>query len=110
MPNMRFGRIAGIRFVDYNPKALTQVLKGRHSMRFAQGIGREKREIARRLAPVDTGTLRDSINYAVRETDTGWEVLIYATASYAAFVEFGTSRNPKQPFLRPALYSKLRRT
>lgn len=51
------------------------------------------------LAPVDTGTLRDSIRHEVED--------LTATAGpgdevdYAIFVEFGTSRMPAQPYVRP---------
>lgn len=51
-------------------------------------------DTARSLAPVLTGTLRDSIvaeDQAVR-TDV----------PYAPFVEYGTSTTPAQPFMRPA--------
>lgn len=31
------------------------------------------------------------------------QFVVYASAPYAAFVEYGTSRSPAQPFLRPAV-------
>lgn len=52
---------------------------------------------ARRLCPVDSGELRDSIT----ATEGGFG----ATAPYAALVELGTSKTAAQPFLRPALDS-----
>lgn len=54
---------------------------------------------ARRFAPVDTGRLRDSISRGPASSD---HVAIAAYADYAAYVELGTSRQPAQPFLRPA--------
>ncbi len=54
---------------------------------------------AKRLAPVDTGRLRNAINSA--STKDGWFVI--ADTNYATFVEFGTDRAPAQPFLNPAL-------
>lgn len=45
-------------------------------------------------APVDTGTLRDSIIH-----DGG---RVYTDVEYAPFVEYGTSDMPAQPFMRPA--------
>ncbi len=53
---------------------------------------------ARARAPVETGTLRDSIR--VRPTDTGRAV--EATAFYAHMVENGTVKTPPRPFLVPA--------
>lgn len=56
---------------------------------------------AKALAPVDTGNLRNSITTAV--TGDGLTAAVVATASYAIFVEFPTSRNPApQPFMGPA--------
>lgn len=53
---------------------------------------------ARRLAPVDTGKLRGSI-----ETRTGGlDGEVVTDAPYAGYVEFGTSRAPAKPFLTPA--------
>lgn len=54
----------------------------------------EVAETARSLVPVDTGTLRDSI----QEHAEGVSV----TAPYAGFVEYGTAYVPAQPYLRPA--------
>jgi HK97 gp10 family phage protein len=58
-------------------------------------------EKARELVPVDTGQLRDSIGYVYRQ-DTA-ELQIFADAPWAVFVEYGTSKMPAQPYLRPAL-------
>jgi HK97 gp10 family phage protein len=55
--------------------------------------------IARQLAPVDTGELRDSIA-AFRNTRLNW--VVGAAATHARFVEYGTSRSAAQPYLRPA--------
>lgn len=55
---------------------------------------------AKTLAPVDTGMLRNSITTAV--TGDGLTAAVVATASYAPFVELGTSRQAPQPFMGPA--------
>lgn len=61
---------------------------------------------AKRLAPVDTGRLRNSIG-TTAAGESGMlgsqSVSVVATAPYAGFVEFGTSRNPPQPYMRPAV-------
>lgn len=59
---------------------------------------------AQTLAPVDTGNLMNSIGvdiagdgrFGIVEAEIG------PTADYGAFVEYGTSRAPAQPYLGPA--------
>jgi HK97 gp10 family phage protein len=60
--------------------------------------GKEK-EKAKQYCPVDSGALRDSIYWY----ETNGQIVIGAGVFYAAFVEYGTSRNRAQPFLRPAI-------
>lgn len=50
-------------------------------------------------APVDTGQLRNSISYEVGES----EAKIGTIVDYAVYVEYGTSRQRPQPYLRPAI-------
>lgn len=57
-------------------------------------LGEDVATDARTLAPVDTGALRDSIH-----AEPGKVVV---EVPYAAFVEYGTSDTPAQPYLRPA--------
>lgn len=71
-------------------------------------IGREAtdeitREIAadmRRLVPVDTGELRESIE----DIEVDGHGVISVGTDHWEFVEYGTSRMDAQPFIRPALY------
>lgn len=58
---------------------------------------------ARALAPVDTGELRDSLDYVVRQTETTFAIVIFAGAEHALYVELGTSNMSAQPYLRPVL-------
>jgi len=51
------------------------------------------------LAPVDEGYLKGSLDCEVGSDDAD----IFDTAEYAVHVEYGTSRQAAQPFLRPAL-------
>jgi HK97 gp10 family phage protein len=64
-----------------------------------QEIGVSMRNWARQLAPVRTGRLRDSIFSRVQ----GWELKFGATAAYAEFQEFGTSRIQPKRFLSQAV-------
>jgi HK97 gp10 family phage protein len=61
---------------------------------------------ARRIVPVRTGRLRESI-HVTPETEAGFagvaQAGVVADAPYAGFVEFGTSRMSPRPFLGPAL-------
>lgn len=54
----------------------------------------------RRLVPVDTGELRESIG-SIHEGLAG---LITVGTDYWSYVEFGTSKMAAQPFIRPAIY------
>ncbi len=56
---------------------------------------------AQQLAPVRTGQLRASIGYVYRQNDHTLQ--IYADATYAIFVEYGTRHMRPQPYIRPAL-------
>lgn len=57
-------------------------------------------EIARKLAPRDTGELINSISIEAQEGEDGWEVVV--GADHGIFVELGTSKMAAQPYLTPA--------
>jgi hypothetical protein len=61
----------------------------------------EAYELARKIVPVDTGFLRDSIGYNRRS--------IWASAHYASYVEFGTDRMRAQPYLWISVMSAYRK-
>lgn len=63
---------------------------------------------ARQLCPVDTGRLRSSIVHQVGKDDRGFYVDVGSNVVYAPFVEFGTFKQPAQPYLRPALAEAVR--
>lgn len=63
------------------------------------------RDLARALAPIDTGLLRDSIEIMYGKWDGGIYAEIGTDVYYGPFQELGTSRNPPHPYLRPALAS-----
>lgn len=56
---------------------------------------------ARRTVPVDRGNLRDAL---IKTGDAGdYEVRVFTPeARYGHYVEFGTSKQPAQPFMGPA--------
>lgn len=56
--------------------------------------------LAQELVPVKTGLLRSSIHV---ERIDHLAVQVRADADYAAYVEYGTSRAPAQPFMTPAI-------
>ena len=55
---------------------------------------------AKRIVPVDTGRLRDSIKV---DSTSPTEVKGGTDVFYAGFVEFGTARQRSQPYFRPAI-------
>ena len=68
--------------------------------RIGEGIAQE----ARRLAPVDTGFLKSTIDWAiVGEGIRGMELHVFVGATYGIFQEFGTRKMAPHPFLRPAI-------
>lgn len=62
-------------------------------------IGESAVSHARERVPVDTGALRDSIEYAI----DGDAVSVGSDKSYAAAVETGTYKMKARPYLKPAM-------
>lgn len=58
---------------------------------------------ARNYVPVDTGTLKGSITLEVNQSGDESEAEIGTVVEYAAAVEYGTSRQSPQPYLRPGV-------
>lgn len=58
---------------------------------------------ARQLCPVDTGRLRSSIQHVMGEDARGPYADVGTNVVYAPYVEYGTSRQAAQPYMRPAL-------
>ena len=54
---------------------------------------------AKKLCPVDTGRLRNSITHLLLDEKN---VIVGTNVEYATYVETGTSKHREQPFLRPA--------
>ena len=77
--------------------------------RFMDQIGQEAVNTAKDLAPVDTGKLRDSIDYRVEHEDGTWVTTVFFGKFYGLFKEFGTSRLAAVPFLRPGVVKAIGR-
>jgi len=67
---------------------------------YKMGVALERH--AKRLAPVDTGTLRASIHTVKIDNYT---VEVRDGVHYGVYQEYGTSKMAAQPFMRPAIYS-----
>ncbi|MDN6385333.1 MAG: HK97 gp10 family phage protein [Alkalibacterium sp.] len=64
----------------------------------------EMQKQAQRLAPVDTGALKRSINMEL--TSGGYDGRIFSNIEYAPYQELGTRFQPGTPFMRPAGYEQ----
>ena len=64
-------------------------------------IGIQAEGYAKALCPVDTGTLRNSITHQVDMSVDG--VYIGTNVEYAPYVELGTVKMKKRPYLKPAI-------
>ena len=62
-------------------------------------IGLRAETHAKKYCPVDTGRLRNSISH----TQSGDTEYIGTNVEYAQDVEFGTSKQKAQPYLKPAV-------
>jgi HK97 gp10 family phage protein len=71
--------------------------------------GRNVERGAKRYCPVDTGRLRSSITSVVGEVDGETSVVVGTNVEYAPHIEFGTSRQTAQSFLRRALDDETRK-
>jgi len=67
-------------------------------VRALEKIGLVAEGYAKKLCPVDTGTLRKSITHTT-DDDAAY---VGTNVEYAPAVELGTSRQKAQPYLRPA--------
>ena len=70
-------------------------------IREADQIGADMETLAKSLAAVRTGEMRDSIFHDIVESNLGF--IFGAKAGHSGFVEFGTRFMRAQPFIRPAL-------
>lgn len=112
-----------IRFEDNSGEVISTMQEA--AIRALEKCGLTAEEYAKRLAPVDTGNLRNSITHQVDDGESA--VYIGSNVEYATYVELGTGKyaeggrptpwvyqdaegnwhwtagNPAQPFLKPAV-------
>lgn len=62
--------------------------------------GLEGEAVAKQLAPVDTGALRNGIGFEMTDATAGE---LSSTVDYAAYVEFGTHKMDARPHMVPGL-------
>lgn len=84
-------------FKSYAPECLTA--ENQAMQKALEIIGGKAETYAKRLCPVDTGNLRNSITH--QQFDERTEV-VGSNVEYAPYVELGTVKMGARPFLRPA--------
>lgn len=77
--------------------------------RLMSRVGVSAKKEAQALAPRRTGRLARSIRFELVPTPDGWVASVNFREFYGRFFEFGTVRQPPQPFLRPGVQSAVRR-
>lgn len=86
---------------DYSPEVLRELAD---KIPIAlKTVGLVAEGYAKRLCPVDTGNLRNSITHAVE----GNAAYIGTNVYYAPYVEMGTQHTRAQPYLRPAIINNI---
>lgn len=75
--------------------------------RFLAQIAQDVTNLAKQLAPVDTGRLRSSISWTMGLAAGGLFAEVGSNVEYAPYVELGTVYQQAQPYLVPALRAVL---
>src|SRR3954467_9713730 len=94
-----YGGRGNVRF-SWNGRQVLQSIE-HAGERAANRVGQEAKTYAQGIAPVDTGELQEGIDYEVRQTASGWTIVLFNPVEHAIFQELGTSKMPAQPSLRP---------
>ena len=89
--------MSGVIFKDNSALALDTLRAAKEAA--LEEIGLAAEGFAKKLCPVDTGRLRNSISHAT----SGDDEYIGTNVEYAPYVELGTHRTPAQPYLKPAV-------
>ena len=80
-------------------KASRDFVRGAYKKKVPAAMALPIFEISQRLVPVDEADLKNSGGIVSRKEKT----YIQYTEKHAVMQEYGSSENPKQPFLRPAI-------
>ena len=88
-----------IQFTD-NSKEVSEAIKAA-LLRGLETCGLVAEGYAKKLAPVDTGNLRNSITHEVDDGEPA--VYIGTNVEYAPYQELGTINMDANPFLKPAV-------
>jgi len=86
-----------VTFINHCPQAMAAETLAK--ARALEIIGGKAESYAKKLCPVDTGRLRNSITH--QRYDENTEV-VGSNVEYAPFVELGTHKMAARAFLRPA--------
>ena len=88
-----------VQFTD-NSKEVSDNIKAA-LLRAMETCGLVAEGYAKKLAPVDTGNLRNSITHDVDDGEPA--AYIGTNVEYSIYVELGTIKMDAQPFLKPAV-------
>lgn len=89
---------------------LTGHRTGRDALRQQlDALGQQMVSEIRARCPVESGALRDSVQYEIVETPSGLHLKIQVgsvVADYAGYVEYGTAHEAARPFVRPVINAR----
>lgn len=95
-------KTSGVKVVEDNRKTVEIGIQSA-VQRALEEIGLLAEGYAKKLCPVDTGRLRNSITHDVWYGGIGGNAVYVGTnVEYAPYVELGTRKQRAQPYLRPA--------
>lgn len=95
-----------IRF-DPDPNLESELARAVEIRAYLEVVAAAAAETARQLAPYRTGALRDSIDYDVTSEGGGQIARVIVGDWKANLIEYGTSRHPARPYLRPAIEAEV---
>ena len=88
-----------VQFIDNSKEVLEAMQQA--AVRALEKCGLTAEGYAKKLCPVDTGNLRNSITHEVNESEQS--AYIGTAVEYAPYVCLGTIHMKAQPFLKPAV-------
>lgn len=88
-----------VKFTDNSKEVLAAMQEA--AVRALEECGLVAEGYAKKLCPVDTGNLRNSITHEVNEREQA--TYIGTDVEYAPYVELGTIKQKAKPYLKPAV-------